>query len=154
MLILLLLLLQVAREPPQGCVCRPVPLSCLRTMFLISMFSCARLVIASAARRATLPVRDAGAHSPVPVAPRADGLLMLWAASSFTRPAAEREKGRSTEIRQWFEKQLATQLVLHGQLLHDRLYHCCQCFSCCRLHALKANPPDVDSRIPCPASPA
>lgn len=68
-------------------------LHCILTMFLISMFSCARLVIASAARRATppLPLR-AGAHSPVLDVARTGGLLMLCAASNFTRPAQKQQR--------------------------------------------------------------
>jgi hypothetical protein len=66
------------------------------TIFLISMFSCARLVIASAARLATppLPLRAcaAGAHSPVLEVARDGGLLMLCAARSFTRPAARHQQ--------------------------------------------------------------
>lgn len=66
------------------------------TIFLISMFSCARLVIASAARLATppLPLRAcaAGAHSPVLDVARDGGLLMLCAARSFTRPAARHQQ--------------------------------------------------------------
>lgn len=83
------------RQPAAEAHTRQCPPASLLTMFLISMFSCARLVMASAARRATPPlplralapaVAAAEVHSPVLEGARDGGLLMLCAASSLTRP--------------------------------------------------------------------
>jgi hypothetical protein len=106
-------------------------------MFLISMFSCARLVIASAARRATPPLpwrppppaaaaAAAGPPAPPPSPPvavlaaaaawRGAGLLMLWAASSFTRPVAcvAVRVGVGGVLRQCVRQRRAHTHVAHG----------------------------------------